>query len=217
MSNTVEQETAEKIVVKNHWKEVNLQTFIEIGMIQADTKFKDLKLQQRFRMIALLSNWSYAKILKLDSENIGPIIESTSFIDREPPKKRKKKPFKINGIDHIFHPNFKNLTAGEMISVEQLIMDAEHNGVNSTPGVLAVLIRPTKQVQDLENGGTKSVIEEFDAESWETRKTFLLQHLTVDKFYHELAFFLTIGENKNLDSLLSTESNPDKKKPKKKK
>ena len=161
-------------------------------------------------MLALLSNKTYNQILKIEAANLGPLIEATSFLDKAPPKVNKKKPFKLDGKEFIFHPNFKNMTAGEMISVEQLIMDAQHKGENSTPGILAVLIRPTKIIPD--GDGTKTTIEEFDAETFESRKNFFLEHLTVDRFYHELAFFLNNAKSSEINSLLSTDASPVKKK-----
>jgi len=205
MSKTVEQKTASKMTFKNSWSEVTLREFINIGRIQGNEKYNDLRLQQRIRMIEVLTDQSYEDLCKIPSVNLGPILEATSFLDKEPPKVNKPKPFKMNDVEYIFHPDFKNLNAGEMISVEQLIMDANNKGENSTPGLLAILIRPSKVVPD-DKGGMKTVISDFDSSTWAERKEFFLDNLRVDKFYHELAFFLNKENNSAISSLLSSES-----------
>lgn len=208
MSKTVEQQTAKKIEFKTSWSEVTLQQFINIGRIQGNEELNDLRLQQRIRIIAEISSATYEELCKIPSSQLGQIMELTSFVDREPPKVNRKKPFKIEGKEFIFHPDFKNLTTGEMISVEQLLMDSNQKGTNATAEILALLIRPTKVIPS-DDGGTKTVIEEFNAETWLERKEFFLKHLTTDKFYHELAFFLKKGSNNAISTLLSS-SEPKK-------
>ena len=203
MSEKVEQEKA-KLKVLNSWSEVNLQTFINIGRIQGDDKLKDLRLQQRLRIVALLcEDFTFEDLCKLKNEHLGPILEATSFLDTMPPKREKKKPFLLDGKEFIFHPDYKNLTAGEMISIEQLIYDGQHQGINPTPGLLAILVRPTKVVPD-GNGGMKTVISDFNADDFQERQEFLLQHLTADKFLHEINFFLKKGKDSAKDFKLST-------------
>jgi len=205
MSRTVEQKITGKIRFKDSWSEVTLEEFINIGRIQGNEEFTDLRLQQRIRMIEVLTDLTYDELCNVPSNNLGPIIEATSFIDRDPPKVSKQKPFKIGEVEYIFHPDFRNLSTGEMISVEQLIMDGNNKGENVTPGLLAILIRPSKVVPD-DKLGTKTVIEDFDSSTWAERKEMFLKHLTVDKFFHELAFFLKKGESSAISSLLSSQS-----------
>jgi len=216
MSKTVEQQTIGKIKVSTAWHEVNLDTFIKIGEVQAEEKFKDLNLQKRLRIIALISNYSYEQLLKLNSDNLGAILEATSFLDKEPPKVRNRKPFKIGEVEYMYHPNFKKLSAGEMISVEQLIMDGEQFDKNSTPGVLAILFRPTVVKFDERKQEAYTTIEEFDTDTFQQRQDLFLQELKVDKFYHELAFFLSKGKDSGLISRLSTENQSSQKKAKRK-
>ncbi len=192
---------SEKIIIKKGWGEVTLREYLEIGEIQANEELSELRFQQRLRMIAVISSYTYEDLLKINSSNLGPIIETASFLDRTPPKRDQKRIFKINGVDYIFRHDFRNMSAGEMVSVEQLIMDAKNKGINSTPGVMAILFRPTKE------DGT---ITDFEAKSWEERKEFLMDNLTADKFHHELAFFLQNANFKGIDSLLSIQS-PHKK------
>jgi len=214
MSKTVEQKKTETLTFKNSWSEVTLREFINIGRIQGDEKYNDLRLLQRLKIIEILTDVDFDYIKKIPASNLGPIFEATSFIDKTPPKVniKKKKPFKIDGVEYMFNPDFKNMSAGEMISVEQLIMDANKKGENSTPGILAILIRPTEVVPD-EKGGMKTVIQEFDSASWAERKEMFLDKLTVEKFYHELAFFLDIDNGSAITTLLS--SNEQKKSQKK--
>lgn len=193
----------EKINVKTSWSEVSLRDFLRLGTIEGNADLIDYRIQQRLRKIDVVCDLGYEKLLTLKKPMLAPILEKTSFIDRHPPKRDQKKPFKINGKEYVFYHDYNNLSAGEMISVEQLIMDAKQKGTNSTPGVLAILFRPTKE------DGT---IEDFDAKTWAERTEFFLDNLMTDKFFHELAFFLSNGNYSALNTLLSTENPKLKKK-----
>ncbi len=191
------QEKQEKLKLRTNWNEVTLEEYLQIGEIQGDEEIKLLSLQKRLRMIAVISNRSFEEICDYTSNNLKPIIEKAGFLDTDPPKHKKRPPFTINGIKYVWHPEFNNMKGGEMISIEQLLMDAHHNKKNATADILSILIRPVEMIPDPNKPGKEKVsIQKFDAETMADRKELFLKKLTAEKFIHELAFFFDEGKNK---------------------
>lgn len=196
----------DKLIVKKSWVEVTAREWMAIGEIGGDKELKDLTLAKRMKTIAVISNRTEEQILEYSGENLANILAATSFLDTAP-KKRKVKWFTLSkakdATKYMFHPNPNQLNAGEMISIEQLMIDEKNTGRNTYADILSILIRPCSKVMNEEFKKEIWTIEKFDTTNLEERKELFLDKLTVDKFFNEMAFFLSIGEKSKQLSLSS--------------
>ena len=182
-----------KITVKKSWAEVTLSEHIEIGQVEIDEDLKDRPIAKRMGMLPIISNLSAEQVDEIQGQNLAMILGATNYLNSMPPK-RKRKVFKLNGIDYMFHPKANELSAGEMISVEQYMIDEKNTGVNRYAEMLAILIRPCSKVMNSEFKKEVWTIEKFDTKNLEERKEMFLEKLTADKYMNEMAFFLNIGQ-----------------------
>lgn len=185
-----------KFKVKDKWSEVTLRDWIKIGEVEKSEELAGLNLAKRIDTIAILSGWPIPKIERLKGAELAKMLSATQFLDKEP-RKRGKKPFKISkekdATLYMFHPEMNQLDLGEMASIEQLLID-EHNSKQSRfAELLTILVRPAIKRESKEFKQSFWEVEEFDVKGLDQRKELFLDHLTVDKFYHEMAFFLNLG------------------------
>ena len=198
----------DKLRVKKAWVEVSLPEWMEMGLIGADKKLIDLNFARRMKTIAIISNRTEEQIDEYGGENLANILAATSFLDK-PPAKRRVKWFTLSkakdATKYIFHPKPNELSAGEIISIEQLMIDEKNNPeLNTFADIITILFRPCTKVWNEEFKKDIWTIEKFDTKNLDDRKKLFLKRLTVDKFYNEMVFFSTIGEKSRELSHLST-------------
>jgi hypothetical protein len=178
-----------KIEIKDSWEQINLRTFLEINALNEDVKFKDTVVARRVKLISLISNMSYDELLTTDSDSLQKLMEATKFLDVLPEEANEKE-FDVNGVKHMIIKDFNKMTAGESISLEQVLLNKDELGDFIVSDILSILIRPSK------NG----VIDKFDEMLLEDRKELFMEYLTVPYFMGFLTALLT-GET-SLESLI---------------
>ena len=178
-----------KIEIKDSWEQINLRTFLEINALNEDVKFKDTVVARRVKLISLISNMSYDELLTTDSDSLQKLMEATKFLDVLPEEANEKE-FDVNGVKHMIIKDFNKMTAGESISLEQVLLNKDELGDFIVSDILSILIRPSK------NG----VIDKFDETLLEDRKELFMEYLTVPYFMGFLTALLT-GET-SLESLI---------------
>lgn len=193
-----------KLIIKTKWSEVNIKEWIQIGEVESNLELNGLNIAKRIKIAAILSNRTEQEISEMSGEMWGKIAGAVSFVEKAP-RKNKKKEILINGTRYIFHPNPNHLTAGEMASVEQMLVDQQNGGETATAGILSILVRPAIEVENKEFNRTDINIEPFTIDNLEERKNLFLDHLTVDKIWHEWAFFFNIGKKLGRDLVRSTQ------------
>ena len=178
-----------KIEIKDSWEQINLRTFLEINALNEDVKFKDTVVARRVKLISLISNMSYDELLTTDSDSLQKLMEATKFLDVLPEEANEKE-FDVNGVKHMIIKDFNKMTAGESISLEQVLLNKDELGDFIVSDILSILIRPSK------NG----VIDKFDETLLEDRKELFMEYLTVPYFMGFLTALL-VGET-SLESLI---------------
>ena len=178
-----------KIEIKDSWEQINLRTFLEINALNEDVKFKDTVVARRVKLISLISNMSYDELLTTDSDSLQKLMEVTKFLDVLPEEANEKE-FDVNGVKHMIIKDFNKMTAGESISLEQVLLNKDELGDFIVSDILSILIRPSK------NG----VIDKFDETLLEDRKELFMEYLTVPYFMGFLTALL-VGET-SLESLI---------------
>lgn len=178
-----------KIEIKESWNEITLADFLAINEVNESEQFKDTVIAKRIKLISVVSNASYEQLMNINSETLEKLIESTKFLDTIP-EENKDKVFKIEGMEHMIIQDFNKLTAGESISLEQVLLNKDELGAGIISDILSILIRPCK------NG----IINKFDENLIEKRKEFFLKFLTVPYFMGFLTALL-VGET-SLESLI---------------
>ena len=178
-----------KIEIKDSWEQINLRTFLEINALNEDVKFKDTVVARRVKLISLISNMSYDELLTTDSDSLQKLMEATKFLDVLPEEANEKE-FDVNGVKHMIIKDFNKMTAGESISLEQVLLNKDELGDFIVSDILSILIRPSK------NG----VIDKFDEMLLEDRKELFMEYLTVPYFMGFLTALL-VGET-SLESLI---------------
>ena len=182
-----------KITVRKSWSEVTLREHIEIGKVETNKDLKDRPIAKRMGMLHIISNQTEQEIDEIQGQNLAMILNATDFLNGMPPK-RKVKVFKLNGIDYMFHPKPNELSAGEMVSVEQYMIDEKNTGENRYAEIISILIRPCNKVMNDEFKKEVWTIDKFDTKNLDERKDMFLDKLTADKYMNEMAFFLSLGE-----------------------
>ena len=185
------------LLIKTSWDEINLADFIKISELEYNKKFERLNLTRSIKMIAALSNKSEKEIFKFSQEMYAPLLEKIAFVFNDTPKDLSRKPFDVGGKKYMFVEDFGVLTAGEMISVEQLLMDAADNEKAFLPELLAILVRPAIEYKG-ETGKKKYKPEDFETDNLADRKALFMRELMVPYFVNRITAFMngteTLGE-----------------------
>lgn len=198
----------EKITIKNKWSEIDLNTYVKISEIQTNENLEHLNLQKAVELIAVLSDRPLKEILQYDKEMLGVCLEKIAFIFDDNVEDRSKEIIIIDGQKYIFEPNLDGLTTGEMISIEQLILNAGNTGQNYLAELLAILIRPAIPIEGKENDYK---IEPFEAETVQSRKELFNTKLFVPFFLQNLTtFFFGSKQLGSISRLFSEMANDTK-------
>jgi len=175
-----------------NYEEMTLNTFIRISKIQeSGTEF----VFQEYYLIKLLEAIVGAEGGDLDDmtiEEMTDLSKRLTFLSEEPAPKKVDKIY-IGDIMYCFPENFNKITAGEMISIKTM-NDGKDTG-DSILNLLAIILRPAKEVIDEETGKIKYVRNKFDAQNLEYRKK-LFGKLPVLDCLWSVNFFFTSGNQK---------------------
>jgi len=181
-----------------NYQEMTLETFIRISKIQeSGTEF----VFQEYYLIKLLEAIVGAEPGDLDDmtiEEMANLSNKLTFLSEEPTLKKVDKII-IGDLIYAFPENFNKITAGEMISIKTL-NEGKSTG-DSILNLLAIILRPAKEVIDEETGKVRLVRNKFDAQNLEHRKS-LFKKLPVLDCLWSVNFFFTDG---NLTSTASTQ------------
>lgn len=204
---------ARKITIRKGWREVTLREWMKIGEVERDPELAGRFLAKRIKIAAILSDMTEEELMVLPQPELMPVLKAVEFVEKHPPK-RKKKVFTLEkgGTEYMFHPQPKELNGGEMISVEQLMIDEKNTGENKFADVIAIMVRPAIKVRNEEFNRDEYEIEPFDTKNLEERRDYFLDNLTADKVFHEVAFFFGIAQKYSKLSLLSTQEQQKKEK-----
>lgn len=179
-----------------NYEEMTLDTFIRISKIQeSNTEI----VFQEYYLIKLLESIVGAEGGDLDDLTIEEMVDLSTrlkFLSEEATPKKVDK-IMIDDILYAFPENFNKITAGEMISIKTL--NEGKNTGDSILNLLAIILRPAKEVLDEETGRIKLVRIKFDAQNLEYRKS-LFRKLPVLDCLWSVNFFFTDG------NLISTNS-----------
>lgn len=165
------------------WDEVNLATYLKVAEIQASEDLRNHTIMQSVEMIAALSDKTSEEVLEFDQSMFATCLEKISFIYNDEVEDKSSKPFQINGVNYMVHPNFDQLTTGEMVSIEQAILNASETGGNYLDELLAILVRPCTEINGV------WTIDKFRALEVETRRELYHKYLYVPFFLHRLLDF----------------------------
>lgn len=171
-----------KITTKENWEEVTLRDFLAINEANESKEFRDTVIAKRIKMVSIVSNASYDDLMGIDSESLEKLIQATRFLDTVPTE-RESKTFMIEGREYSIVQDLNKMTAGESISLEQLLINKAEGGSDIISDILSILIRPS----------VNGVVDKFDEKLIEERKTFFLDYLTVPCFMGFLTTLLVGG------------------------
>jgi hypothetical protein len=203
-----------KLKIKTKWSEVTVSEWVQIGQVESEIELNGLNIAKRIKVAAILSNKNEQEIGEMSGANWGKIVEATAFVEK-PPRKKKITTIDINGTSYIFHPDPQQMTAGEQASIEQMLVDQKNGGDVATAGILSILIRPAVKVFNEEFNREDITIEKFDTANLDERKQLFLNNLTVDKIWHQWAFFFDLGQKLGRHTLASIPNNRKERRAKK--
>lgn len=194
----------DKLIIKTSWEEVTLGEFLKISKVEMNKNLKKSAVKKSLKLAAIISNKTEKEIGQMSQEMFLTILEKISFLYNTDLPKGNDKPFNIDGHSYIFHPNFDKLSAGEMVSIEQLITEASDSKRNFLPDILSVLIRPCTTKKRIFSKKPEYIIEPFDAENLEFRKNLFLKELLVPNFLTRVEAFTNGAKRFNLITSLSS-------------
>jgi len=166
-----------KIELKESWDQVTLKEYIEYDKILN----MDLEMQPHTKQCLILesiSNAYYEDILKAKANVYESMVKTAMFLT-VPPKPNTNKSFELKGVDYMI-VNFDDMTAGESISLEQILIKEKQTGLSYLAEALAIMIRPVVRTVNPES--KEDVIcnvEEFDIKTLQSRSELFMQELTV--------------------------------------
>lgn len=200
----------ETLKIKTDWNEINLQTYILISKINENKDLKNRNLQKAVEIIAALSNKTLTEVLEMDKEMLNLCLEKIHFINDLKVEDRSKELIEIDNVKYMFEPNFDSLSAGIMISIEQLIMSAVNEDAIFLDDLIAILCR--RAIPDPANEN-EFIIEKFDANTIQLRKKLFNEKLFVPFFLQRLTdFFFGSKQLDGISKLYSAAVNRQKEK-----
>jgi len=161
-----------KVQVKDKWDHVTLREFCDLLAVDRDQSLANRPQAKKFKYISILSGNSEKDCQQLSHDQFETLKKAVSFVETKPPTKELSE-VEIEGriykaCDH------KALTAGEMISFEQYLIEGANTGRNTLPDQLGILLRPL---------GVNGKPLPFDTDTLAARTELFLDHLTVPFFF----------------------------------
>lgn len=185
----------EKYDCPSEWNEVTLRKFYNV-MVLAEKK-KDFKsdLDYTLDFIHYLSDIPKERLMDLKSESYVKLVNQLDWVSKEP-KGQDIDIIEIDDKKFMFPKDLNNLTMGESISVELAIKDNEGNLAEAFINLLPILLRPVKEIKDLDNDDIKYEQIPLDTENIESRKELFMDKLMVTEVIKFRDFFFN-GEGQS--------------------
>jgi len=172
----------ENITVKTSWSDINLREFMEISELENDEALKSTVIAKKVKLLASISNATYDEILDLDRSSLSVLIEATDFLHSDP-EININPTFKVDGIEYMMMPDLDQMTAGESISLEQVLLSAEDTKGAIIADLLPILVRPVVRTVDPEFSDKVVLkLEKFDTSKLASRRELFLEKLNVPFF-----------------------------------
>jgi hypothetical protein len=177
--------------MKNNWKDVTLDEFLELAKIEVDKELNETPLKRALKRVVVLSGKTEAELLDLSGSEFGLLIKEAKFTEDEPVFEQPET-FTLDGVEYGFRAEGE-LSAGEYISLEVAIADARRTKSSAFPAILGVLIRPLVR-KNSEEFGELTKVEKFDVQKHKLRVAKFKRELCVPFFICALSS-ITAGEN----------------------
>jgi hypothetical protein len=167
----------EEYLLPASWSEVTFAQLLALKKVkfqEGDGSVLSLALT-----IGAIMGCDHKELMKLPSADFVKLANLTKWVHTFDIKPEFKNEFEFDGVKYKLTPDFANLTAGEMASIEQyLIMGEEEN----TDKILSVLIR------EVDADGK---LTEFDSNTVDSRADVLKKNLTIPLVNGISNFFLS--------------------------
>lgn len=170
------------------WHEITLGTYLQLSEIGKSLEnkyaFNELYVM---RVLEILTLADSGDLDDLTIQQLNDLSEKIAFLNVEP-KFEVFQHIEIDGKDYAFPEDLYQIKAGEYISIKTL-QEHEKDPTEFYLNLLSILLRPAKQIRDLETGKEKWVQEKFNADNLCFRKD-LYKKLPITKVLGTINFFL---------------------------
>jgi len=170
-----------KISIPESWKEISLDTYVEISKIveKDETKYV-IEL-----LLILCPELSRDIINSFDSSYLDTITLNLQWMIKQPSVDDITKQFMIGKDIYKYEREFDKMTFGEMVSYETLVEQGDMKQSDTLPLVLAIILR--KVVDGVE--------EDFNSDIIMERKELFSKELNIDETMGLLFFFRNGGKH----------------------
>lgn len=187
------------------WDELKLKHYI--NLVKLEEQRKDFLIPELYllRLIEVLCDSEEGGMDDLPLDEIEPISQTLTFVQKSAPEFSSEKHFEIDGVLYSSPLDFTKLSMGEFISIKTY-QEGAASIWDAAPWILAILWRPTEKVFDEERKEEILKREPFKVENLEWRKNLLL-NTPATKILGALLFFLTLSPSFKKSSVESSPKN----------
>mgnify|MGYP003640850182 CR=1 FL=1 len=183
------------------WNEVNLEMFERIVKHSGILSEYKSKILYAIEMFGILLDAPIDEIKKLDRKSYDILANNCEWATKEVVSSKRRE-WKLDGETWRSFDELNKLTMGDSISLELMIN--ESNEQNLLTNILPILIRKEKKV----TRGDKeiTILEDFDAESYEETKQLFRKNIMVSDVIWLKDFFLNGEVISSTTSKVTSES-----------
>jgi hypothetical protein len=183
------------------WNEVNLEKFERIVKHSGILSEYKSKILYAIEMFGILLDAPIDEIKKLDRKSYDILAENCEWATKEVVSSKRRE-WQFDGETWRSFDELNKLTMGDSISLELMIN--ESNEQNLLTNILPILIRKEKKV----TRGDKeiTILEDFDAESYEETKQLFRKNMMVSDVIWLKDFFLNGEVISSTTSKVTSES-----------
>jgi hypothetical protein len=183
------------------WNEVNLEKFERIVKHSGILSEYKSKILYAIEMFGILLDAPIDEIKKLDRKSYDILAENCEWATKEVVSSKRRE-WQFDGETWRSFDELNKLTMGDSISLELMIN--ESNEQNLLTNILPILIRKEKKV----TRGDKeiTILEDFDAESYEETKQLFRKNIMVSDVIWLKDFFLNGEVISSTTSKVTSES-----------
>jgi hypothetical protein len=201
-----------KIELKESWEQVTLSEYLAYDkVLRMDLEGRPH--HKQCLMLECISDATYEDILKAPRAVYKQMVETAMFLT-VPPIQNPCTEFKVGDTDYMII-DYNQMSAGESISLEQILIREKETGVSQLAEMLAIMIRPIVRniSTEFKDANNKCKIietaEPFDIDKLEDRAKLFLNQLTVPNLVGFLTTSLIGGTplGKTIKKSLAPESN----------
>jgi hypothetical protein len=184
------------------WNEITLGTYLKLAEIEKNLEYKyAFNELYVMRVLEIITGSESGDLDELTIQALNELSEKIVFLNAEP-KYKVVQHIKIDDIDYAFPEDLSQIKAGEYISIKTL-QETHKDPSEFYLQLLSILLRPAKQIKNLETGKEKWVQEKFDAQNLQHRRE-LYKKLPITKVLGTINFFLSgksTSTNNSQDSI----------------